>query len=70
MDDWVNLAEVGLIMNKISPDLNARKYGYLKLRDFANASGIVDCSTRGMGNYPPIALVRLKKDLSKNQNEA
>lgn len=59
-DNWVNLADVGSILSKISPDLHARNYGYERLRDFAEASGIVDLSRKNMGDKPPIALVRLK----------
>ena len=59
-ENWVNLADVGSYLNKISPDLQARNYGYERLRDFVHASGIVDLEWKNMGNHPPIALVRLK----------
>lgn len=59
-DNWVNLADVGSYLSKISPDLHARNYGYERLRDFAEASGIVDWKWENMGDKPPIVLVRLK----------
>ena len=40
-DNYANLAEVGNYLSKISPDLNARNYGYDRLREFVEASGIV-----------------------------
>ena len=59
-DNWVNLADVGSYLSKISPDLHARNYGYERLRDFAEASGIVEWKWKTMGDKPPIVLVRLK----------
>jgi hypothetical protein len=59
-DNWANLANVGHYLSKISPDLNARNYGYDRLREFVEASGIVDLRWKNMGDNPPIALVRLK----------
>ncbi|QDS77858.1 hypothetical protein FKW77_000156 [Venturia effusa] len=60
-DDWANLAEVGHYLGKISPDLNARNYGYTRLREFVEASGIMDLKWKDMGDKPRICLVRLKK---------
>ena len=59
-DDWVNLAEVGNLLSKFSPDLHPRNYGYERLREFAEASGIVELKYKNMGDKPPIALARLK----------
>lgn len=59
-DNWVNLADVGNYLSKLSPDLHARNYGYDRLRDFAEASGIVELKLKTMGDKPPIALARLK----------
>lgn len=59
-DNWVNLADVGSYLSKLSPDLHARNYGYERLRDFAEASGIVELKLKTMGDKPPIALARLK----------
>lgn len=62
-DNYANLADVGSYLNKISPDLNARNYGYERLKDFVEASGIVDLKWKNMGDKPPVALVRLKENL-------
>lgn len=59
-EDFVNLAEVGDYLIKISPDLNPRNYGYPRLRNFAEASGMVELKMKPMGNSTPIALIRLK----------
>jgi hypothetical protein len=60
-DDYANLADVGHYLRKISPDLNARNYGYDRLKDFVEASGIVHLKWKNMGANPPVALVSLKK---------
>lgn len=59
-DDFANLAEVGERLVKLSPDLNARNYGFPRLRNFVEASGIVELRMKPRGPAPPIALVRLK----------
>ena len=59
-EDWVNLADVGSYLSKISPDLNPRNYGYERLKDFVEASRIVDVKRKTIGDKPPIVLVRLK----------
>ena len=59
-DNWVNLADVGSYLSKISPDLHARNYGYERLRDFAEASGIVEWKWKSMGDKPPLVLARLR----------
>ncbi|KAG4417633.1 MAG: hypothetical protein CMP47_06390 [Rickettsiales bacterium] len=61
-DSWVNLADVGNHLNKLAPNLNARNYGYEKLREFIEASGVVDVKFKPMGDKPPVALVCLKED--------
>ncbi|KIW11712.1 hypothetical protein PV08_11014 [Exophiala spinifera] len=58
-EDWVNLAEVGNLLNKLSPDLHPRNYGYERLREFAEASGIMELRYKQMGDKPPIVLIRL-----------
>jgi uncharacterized LabA/DUF88 family protein len=60
-DDWVNLAVVGLHLSKLSPDVHPRNYGYQRLREFAEASGIVELKVQPMGEKPPVSLVRLKE---------
>ncbi|EME38422.1 hypothetical protein DOTSEDRAFT_140534 [Dothistroma septosporum NZE10] len=59
-EDYANLAEVGIRLGKISPDLNARNYGYLRLSDFVKASGIVELKMKPREVGSPIALVRLR----------
>ena len=61
-DSWVNLAEVGNYLNKLAPNLNARNYGYERLREFIEATGIVDVKYKSIGDKPPIVLVCLKED--------
>ncbi|EDU44103.1 NYN multi-domain protein [Pyrenophora tritici-repentis] len=61
-DKWVNLADIGKYLRKISPDLHARNYDYERLREFVEASGIVDVKYKNMGDKPPIVLVCLKED--------
>jgi uncharacterized LabA/DUF88 family protein len=36
-DQWVHLAKVGNILVKMAPDLQARNYGYRRLKDFVEA---------------------------------
>lgn len=57
--NYANLAEVGNYLSRISPDLNARNYGYDRLREFVEASGIVQLKWLNMGDKPPVVLVRL-----------
>jgi hypothetical protein len=59
--DWVNLAAVGSYLSQLSPDLQARNFGYERLKDFVKASGIVETKNHEMGIHPPIALVRIKE---------
>ena len=60
---YANLAAVGNYLIKISPDLNARNYGYDRLLDFVEASGIVSLKWKQMGNNPPVALVCIKEEV-------
>jgi uncharacterized LabA/DUF88 family protein len=60
-DDWVTLGDVGSRLSKISPDLQARNYGYRRLRDFMEASGVVDMKMKTIGSQPSTLLVRLKE---------
>ncbi|KAH8733148.1 NYN domain-containing protein [Phaeosphaeriaceae sp. PMI808] len=63
--NYANMAMVGTYLRRISPDLNARNYGYDRLKDFVEASGIVNLKWKEMGNNPPILLVSLKTPVSK-----
>ena len=60
-EDHAYLAEVGLKLVKVSPDLNARNYGYSRLSDSVKASGIVELKIKPREVGAPIALVRLKE---------
>lgn len=60
-DGFVRLAEVGSYLIKLSPDLNARNYGFPRLLDFVLASGMVETDMRVYGDKPPLALVKLKE---------
>jgi uncharacterized LabA/DUF88 family protein len=59
-DDFVNLTEVGTYLVNLSPDLNARNYGFTRLKELVVASGIVELKMKTREPAPPIALVRLK----------
>lgn len=60
--DFVNLAEVGHYLRQVSPDFNARNYGYARLTDLVNASRIVETKTFNPGaGKQPVMLVRLTK---------
>ena len=58
--EWANLADVGHYLNKLSPDLNARNYGFDRLKEFVEASGIVTLRKQDMGANPPVVFARLK----------
>ncbi|KAL2063827.1 hypothetical protein VTL71DRAFT_5632 [Oculimacula yallundae] len=64
-DGWVNLAEVGNLLNKLAPNVNARNYGFSRLREFIEATGIVNIRYKSMGNHPAVALVCLKEDIGQ-----
>jgi uncharacterized LabA/DUF88 family protein len=59
-DDFVNLTEVGTYLVNLSPDLNAKNYGFIRLKELVVASGIVELKMKTREPAPPIALVRLK----------
>lgn len=59
-DDFVNLTEVGTYLVKLSPDLNARNYGFPRLKELVVATGIVELKMKLREPAPPIAMVRLK----------
>ena len=65
-EDYVHLAEVGDKLPRMSPDLIPRNYGFERLRDFVEASGIVELWMKSMGPNPPVALVRLKGPSTPN----
>ncbi|EMC92825.1 hypothetical protein BAUCODRAFT_125788 [Baudoinia panamericana UAMH 10762] len=72
-DDWVNLADVGSSLGMLSPVLFecprlrppedagvSRNCGYLKTREFVEASGLVEGKWKPMGDYPPVDMVLVK----------
>jgi uncharacterized LabA/DUF88 family protein len=60
-DNWANLAQVGTYLSRLSPNMQPRNYGYERLRDFVEASGIVDLQLRTIGDRPPVAVARLRE---------
>ncbi|TPL53097.1 NYN domain-containing protein [Mesorhizobium sp. B2-4-4] len=57
-DGRANLARVGDHLAKQSPDFDARNYGYARLSDLADASGILEVER--VGDQPKVVMVRLK----------
>ena len=57
-DGRANLARVGSHLAKQSPDFDARNYGFPRLSDLVEASGIVEVER--IGENPKIIMVRLK----------
>ncbi len=57
-DGRANLARVGAHLAKQSPDFDARNYGFPRLSDLVEASGIVDVERAG--DSTKIVMVRLK----------
>nr|WP_278116296.1 NYN domain-containing protein [Mesorhizobium sp. WSM4875]WIE94730.1 NYN domain-containing protein [Mesorhizobium sp. WSM4875] len=64
-DGRANLARVGAHLSKQSSDFDARNYGFPRLSDLAEASGIVDVER--MGGNPKIVMVRLKSERAVNR---
>ncbi|WP_108396913.1 NYN domain-containing protein [Devosia submarina] len=58
-DGRANLARVGAHLAKQSPDFEARNYGFARLSDLAEASGILEVER--VGDQPKVVMVRLKK---------
>ncbi|WP_417715436.1 OST-HTH/LOTUS domain-containing protein [Rhizobium helianthi] len=57
-DGRANPARVGTHLSKQSADFDARNYGYARLSDLAEASGILDVSRAGEQNK--VVLVKLR----------
>lgn len=64
-DGQANLANVGTYLTKQSPDFNAANYGFGKLRELAEASGILDVDLVRRPPEAPICMVRLKDTAHK-----
>ncbi|OAI84228.1 hypothetical protein AYO27_13360 [Rhizobium sp. GHKF11] len=58
-DGRANLARVGALLAKQSPDFDARNYGYARLSDLAEASGILDVER--IGDHPKVVMARLSR---------
>lgn len=61
-DDYVNLSYVGHLLTRLSPYSRPGNYGFARLKDFVQASGIVDIEIKSFGGAAPIPLVRLSED--------
>ncbi|KAF2029873.1 hypothetical protein EK21DRAFT_100928 [Setomelanomma holmii] len=59
---WVNLVHVGGYLNRVSPDMQPRNYGYRKLRELVEASGVAELEQRQMGTNPPFVVAHLLDD--------
>ncbi|MBB3660215.1 hypothetical protein FHX15_005484 [Rhizobium sp. BK650] len=57
-DGRAHLGRVGAHLAKQPPDFDARNYGFARLSDLAEASGILD--VEWVGDHPKIVTVRLK----------
>ncbi|GLS35734.1 hypothetical protein GCM10010869_13230 [Mesorhizobium tianshanense] len=57
-DGRANLARVGAHLAKQAPDFDARNYGFPRLSDLVEASGIVDVER--IGENPKVIMVKLK----------
>lgn len=57
-EGWSHLGQVGSHLSKQAPDFDARNYGFARLSDLAEASGILEV-VRGAAPNPAV-LVRLK----------
>ncbi|WP_037162205.1 NYN domain-containing protein [Pseudorhizobium pelagicum] len=67
-DGRANLGRVGTHLAKQSPDFEARNYGYARLSDLAEASGILVVERTGEQNK--VVTVRLKKKAQKPEAQA
>jgi len=66
-DGRANLARVGAHLAKQSPDFDARNFGFPRLSDLVEASGIVDVER--LGDNPKIVMVRLKDDKASRRTK-
>lgn len=56
-DGKANLARVGAHLAKQAPDFDARNYGFARLSELVEASGLVDVER--VGDHPKIVMVKL-----------
>lgn len=64
-DGRAYLARVGAHLAKQSPDFDARNYGFSRLSELVEASGIVDVER--VGPHPQVVMVKLRPDKDKAQ---
>lgn len=64
-DGQANLATVGSYLTKQSPDFNAANYGFGKLRELAEASGILKVELVRRPNAAPICMVQLSENFAE-----
>ncbi|NKL24214.1 NYN domain-containing protein [Rhizobium leguminosarum] len=57
-DGRAHLGRVGTHLAKQAPDFDARNYGFARLSDLAEASGILDIER--VGDHPKVVMVKLK----------
>jgi uncharacterized LabA/DUF88 family protein len=62
-DGRANLGQVGSHLAKQSPDFDARNYGFARLSDLAEASGILEVER--LGDHTKVVMVRLKAKRGK-----
>ncbi len=62
-DGRANLGPVGSHLAKQSPDFDARNYGFARLSDLVEASGLVDIER--IGGHPKVVMVKLKGKAKK-----
>jgi uncharacterized LabA/DUF88 family protein len=55
-EGWANLAKVGALLTKQSPDFDPRTFGYHKLGDLVIATGLFDVDRRSPGEGKPIVM--------------
>lgn len=66
-DGQANLATVGSYLTRQSPDFNAANYGFSKLRELAEASGVLDVELVRRPNAAPICMVSIKDPSNKRR---
>lgn len=65
-DGHANLAKVGAHLAKQAPDFDARNYGFPRLTNLVEASGIAE--VKRVGENPTIVRVRLRSDNASSSN--
>lgn len=66
-DGRANLAKVGAHLAKQAPDFDARNYGFPRLTNLVEASGMADVER--VGENPTIVRVRLNSSITNGRSE-